>query len=155
MFEVKVTVELPGVPEAINNLADAVRGKSSIQPVSTTPALVTTAPAALTEAVTSEAPAPIPFPAATTAPAAAPEPVQDAAPAAPAAPAPAPAPKKYSFKQISTAGARLCADPGKMDRLVALLNDKYGVPAITMIDESRYGELADDLIALGAVIEED
>ena len=28
MFEVKVTVELPGIPEAINNLADALRGKA-------------------------------------------------------------------------------------------------------------------------------
>ena len=35
MFEVKVTVELPGIPEAINNLADALRGKSAFPAIST------------------------------------------------------------------------------------------------------------------------
>ena len=74
------------------------------------------------------------------------------APVAPVEQAPA---KKYTFKQISTAGAKLCANVGNMDKLVTLLNQKYGVPAITMIKEELYPELAQDLIALGATIEEE
>ncbi len=158
MFEVKVTVELLGIPEAINNLADALRGKSAFPAISTSPAIVN-APAEKLEknekpALTPVEPAPAEPPLAE-APATEPEPsfIGDVPPDEPAAPAPAP--KKYSFNQISKAGANLCADLGKMEQLVTLLNSKYGVPAITMIDESRYAELAADLISLGAVIEED
>ena len=161
MFEVKVTVELPGIPEAINNLADAVRGRAAFPVVSTTPAIVN-APAEKLEKnekpVLTPVEEPVAAPPLAEVPATEPEPsfigsVPPDEPPAPA-PAPAPAPKKYSFNQISKAGAKLCADLSKMDQLVTLLNTKYGVPAITMIDESRYAELAADLIALGAVIEE-
>lgn len=181
MFEVKVTVELPGVPEAINNLADALCGKTPATGKKTAkntdvaitnngggtavgklegglvinhgkaekePSFIGDVPPDEPEipAVEQSEQAPLLVSVPDT-------PVEQSV-AAPAAPAPAPV-KKYTFKQISTAGAKLCADMGKMDALVSLLNIKYGVPAITMIDESRYGELAADLIGLGATIEEE
>ena len=148
MFEVKVTVDLPGIPEAINNLADALRGCGKFTPgATTTPAGVITTPAIVnTEDVnTEEKPVLTPV-----------EPVEEQPPLAEVPttePEPAPV-KKYTFKQISNAGAKLCAEVGKMEQLVTLLNTKYGVPAITMIPEEKYGELAADLIALGAVMEE-
>lgn len=176
MFEVKLTVELPGIPEALNNLADALRGKAPAtakkaaknENVAITnngngaavgtlegglvinqskteknpePSFIQDIPADEPEIPAVEQPEQAP-------------PLVNVPETAPVAPAPAPV-KKYTFKQISTAGAKLCADMGKMDALVSLLNSKYGVPAITMIGESRYAELAADLIGLGAVIEEE
>ena len=173
MFEVKVTVDLPGIPEAINNLADALRGYGKFTPgATTTPAIVNNGSGAALAEVhgglvinqntkekkPEEKPVLTPV-----------EPVEEQPPLAevpttepepsfigdvpPDEPEPAPV-KKYTFKQISNAGAKLCAEVGKMEQLVTLLNTKYGVPAITMIPEEKYGELAADLIALGAVMEE-
>lgn len=180
MFEVKVTVDLLGIPEAINNLADALRGCGKFTPGATTtsagaittPAIVNNGSGAALAEVhgglvinqntkekkPEEKPALAPV-----------EPVEEQPPLAevpttepepsfigdvpPDEPEPAPV-KKYTFKQISNAGAKLCAEVGKMEQLVTLLNTKYGVPAITMIPEEKYGELAADLIALGAVMEE-
>lgn len=167
MFEVKVTVELPGIPEAINNLADALRGKAPAKKAAKN-ADVAIANNGSGMAVgkleggmvinqgkaeqKKEEPEPSFI---GNVPPDEPEiPAVEQPVAAPVAPAPAPA-KKYTFKQISKAGAALCTEMGKMDQLVTLLNTKYGVPAITMINESRYGELAEDLIALGATIEEE
>ncbi len=185
MFEVKVTVELPGIPEAINNLTDALRGKAPAKKAAKNadvaianngsgiavgklegglainqgkaeqkkeepePSFIGNVPPDEPEIPAVEQPEQAP-------------PLVNVSdtPVAPVAPveqpvvAPAPA-KKYTFKQISKAGAALCTDMGKMDQLVSLLNTKYGVPAITMINESRYGELVEDLIALGATIEEE
>lgn len=177
MFEVKVTIEAPELQKAIDNLADSIGKIAGFSVASMTPAgfsIASTTPAVVSAenpvaADTAEAPVAAPAPVeqpeqapplvnvpdTPIAPAA---PVEQpvAAPAAPAPVAPAPAPaKKYTFKQISKAGAALCTEMGKMDQLVTLLNTKYGVPAITMINESRYGELAEDLIALGATIEEE
>lgn len=168
MFEVKVTIEAPELQKAIDNLADSIGKIAGFSVASMTPAgfsIASTTPAVVS-AETKKEEAPVAAPAPVEQPEQAPPlvnvpdtPVAPAAPveqpvAAPVAPAPAPA-KKYTFKQISKAGAALCTDMGKMDQLVALLNTKYGVPAITMINESRYGELAEDLIALGATIEEE
>ena len=157
MFEIKVTVEAPELAKAINQLANSLGGNGMvIQP----------AVNALVEApVAPSKPDPVPTPAPVQpeapAPVQAPESAKEApstpapAPEAPAAPEPASEPAKvYTFDQISKVGAKLCTT-GKMDQLVSLLNGKYGVPAITMIDESRYAELAADLIALGAVFEEE
>ncbi len=146
MFEAKVTVDLPGIADAIHDLACAIRGTARPATVQAMPECIPAAP------VPAPDPEPIPV-----APAPAPEPepipVAEAPMATPAEERPAPA-KKYTFEQISKAGAALCADLSKMEKLVSLLNDKYKVPAITMIDESKYTDLANDLIALGAVIEE-
>lgn len=149
VFEIKVTVDLPGVPEAIHALACAILHDSASAPMAvTTPATVTK------EAPQTESAAPAPTPGTVTAPETIVVSAAASASTLDQAPAPTPA-KEYSFKQISTAGARLCANQETMNKLVELLNGKYGVPAITMIDKSRYSELADDLIQLGAKIEEE
>ena len=146
MFEAKVTVDLPGIADAIHDLACAIRGTVRPATVQAGPEYIPAAPV--------PAPDPEPIPVAPVpAPEPEPIPVAEAPTATPAEEQPAPA-KKYTFEQISKAGAALCADLSKMEKLVSLLNDKYKVPAITMIDESKYTDLANDLIALGAVIEE-
>lgn len=154
-FEIKVTVDLLDLPGAIHDLADALRGSSDVQAPMTvaTPAIVNTPapePAPVTPVAPMPEPVPVTAPAAPVAPA--PTPAPEPAPVQQAAPAPA---KEYTFKQISTAGAKLCSDQTKMNQLIDLLNSKYGAPAITMIDKSRFPELAEDLIKLGAVIEEE
>ena len=140
MFEVRVAVDLPGIADAIHDLADAIRGGSG----KATPANADLAMdlSHMTQAQTESEPAPV-----------VPEEQPAPEPVPVAQPAPAPA-KKYTFEQISKAGAALCADLSNMEKLIALLNGKYGVQAITMIDESKYADLAADLIALGATIEE-
>ena len=148
MFEMKVSVavdmpDLPGIANAIHDLADAIRGGSG-KVTPEIPEAQAEPEAVPAPAVPEEQPAPVPVPVA-------PEPAPEPVPVAQPAPAPA---KKYTFEQISKAGAALCADLSNMEKLIALLNGKYGVQAITMIDESRYSDLAADLIALGATIEE-
>ena len=137
MLEIKVTVNLLGLPDAINNLANALSGVKENAESTQEKAVMTVAPvvAEETPAVKKEKAEATPEE----------KPVEQ--------PAAAPA-KKYTFKTSSRAGAALCTS-GKTEQLVSLLNSKYGVAAITMLDESRYGELAEDLIALGATIEED
>ena len=167
MFEVKVTVELPGVPEALTAIAQALAAASGNSnacahdacPIDQ-PAIqinmtgkADTAIGAVDTVTVSQAAEVMPVAEAVSEPAAQPEPVPE--PAAQPEPAPEAKPaKSYTFAQISNAGAALCTKPGMIDKLVQLLNNKYGVAAITMIDKSRYNELAEDLIALGAVIGE-
>ena len=156
MLEIKVIVQLPGIPEAINNLAkslcdtthekaetpvEVVPEKKAEAPVSFEPCFIGDVPPDEPENPTEEQPQQASAP-------------MDAPGATLDVPAPVPA-KEYTFNQISRAGANLCTDLAKMEQLVNLLNTKYGVQAITMIDKSRYAELADDLIALGATIEEE
>ena len=154
-FEIQVTIDLPGIPEAIrgfsgalHDIADAMRGSNN----TVTPMAVTTPATVIAPAPEPAPAAPTPEPAPAVAPAAPEAPVQEATPEPKATPAPA---KEYTFKQISTAGAKLCSDQTKMNQLIDLLNSKYGAPAITMIDKSRFPELAEDLIKLGAEIEEE
>lgn len=191
MLEAKVIIELPGIADAINNLADAIRGNGVVpapakakrtkaeknvapagespveeKPVNTEPKFTPVENTEPEPSFIAEIPPDepeIPVPVAPVVPET-PAPVVPVAPvpeisepvAVPQSMPPAPAPvKKYTFKQISTAGAKLCANVGNMDKLVTLLNTKYGVPAITMIKEERYAELAEDLKALGATIEEE
>lgn len=147
MIEAKVTVELPGIADAIRDLASAIRGTGCPATVQAAPEYIPAAPVPAPDPEPiSAAPIPAPEPE--------PVPVAEAPKATPTAEQAAPA-KKYTFNQISKAGAALCSDQSKMLQLVNLLKTKYGVQAITMIDESRYSELAGDLIALGAKIEEE
>lgn len=147
MIEIKVVVELPGIPDALNNLADAVRNQPR-PAITTTPAIAPMEahdePADAAEAVADNVThLPVPEPATPLT-----EAVNEPAPVN----APVAAPKsQYTFEQISRAGADLCG-AGKMAELVALLNNKYGVAAITLLAPERYEELAGDLIALGAKI---
>lgn len=61
MLEIKITVELPGIPDAINHLADALLA-SKVQAITPSPAVVALPVAAETasEAVPEPAPAPAP-----------------------------------------------------------------------------------------------
>ncbi len=149
MFEIKVTVEIPGIPEAINNLAEVVRDgrkkTTALDAVVGNPAVVhpaASAPAASAPA----APAP-----------AAPAPAAPAPTASvPAASAPVEIPaaepesqnKSYTLDDLSRAGAAL-VDQGKMPQLLDLLS-KYGVQAVTQLDSSVYPAFAENMKALGA-----
>lgn len=160
MFEVKVTVEIPGLPEAINALANAVSKTPTapVQAVSVTPAPVIPAPV---EAPVAQAPAPVAAPAPTPAPVAVPAPAPAANPtnpvpaipatAAPIGPAPTLSPsepKPVTLDDLGRAGATLI-DAGKMPQLIALLG-KYGVQAVTQLQPAQFGAFADELRALGA-----
>lgn len=155
MIEIKVTVDIPGIAEAINNLAQAIAEKKPIA----------------VEAVKQEAPivqasAPVAAPVAPVAPvhppvqtASAPAPVAPAAvsviPTATTASAPAQqqapaAAKRITLDDLSLAGAKL-VDAGKMDALINALQN-FGVAAITLLHEDQYASFADCLRSMGANI---
>ena len=152
MFELKITMEITGLPEALNNLADAITASTasaaaSAAPVAAEPVAAPAAPAVNPTMVAPAQPAPT---TGTVAPTPAPAPVQanaKMATAAPTAPA-APTERSYTLEELSRAGAGL-VDRGMMPQLCELLR-KYGVQAVTMLDPSQYGALAADLKALGA-----
>lgn len=156
MFEVKVTVAIPGLPEAINALASAV--SKSPAPAQAAPAApMVTAPVGhepVAQAPAEPVPvAPAPVPAPTPVPVQAPVPVQTATPApvpAPTAPniAPNSAGAQLTVEDIGRAGATL-VDMGKMPQLLALLA-QYGVQAVTQLQPAQLAPFADDLRALGA-----
>lgn len=145
MLEINVTVTIPGLPEAINNLATAISGKTAI----TVPAVeentvkepkeqpVTQTPVAPVAPVTPVAPATVPETVAPT-----PAPVAT----------PAPAVAAYTIEQLSIAGAALC-EQGKMPQLIALLG-KYGVQAVTQLSNTPdvINGFATELKALGAAL---
>lgn len=135
MFE--ITIRIPELAEALNNLAAAIREAGSIPaPVERIAVCEekTTSPTDPEDAKPAE-PAPTPI---------VPKPENK-----PAAPAPQASERTYTFNDISKAGAALCG-AGKMDQLISLLNGKYKVQAITELKPDVYGQLAADLIALGA-----
>ncbi len=164
MLEVKIVVEMPGIPEAIDHLADVLSARNlpAAKPATTK--------AAKTEKKATEKGAePDPVPAVEAkpevvpaAPAVQPS-VESATPAetvpavpttateaptaagqtAPVAPAPA---RAYSLDELSHAGAALISK-GKMQELIGLLS-VFGVKALTQIPPERYGELAEKLMAL-------
>lgn len=155
MFELKITMEITGLPEALNNLADAITASTasaaaSTAPVAAEPVAAPATPAAPTVNPTMAAPAQPAPTTGTVAPTPAPAPVQANAKMATAAPAvsTAPAERSYTLEELSRAGAGL-VDRGMMPQLCELLR-KYGVQAVTMLDPSQYGALAVDLKALGA-----
>ena len=154
MFELKITMEITGLPEALNNLADAITASTASAAASAAPAPVAVepvaAPAAPAVNPTMVAPAQPAPTTGTVAPTPAPAPVQanaKMATAAPTAPV-APTERTYTLEELSRAGAGL-VDRGMMPQLCELLR-KYGVQAVTMLDPSQYGALAADLKALGA-----
>lgn len=155
MIEIKVTVDIPGIAAAINNLAQAIAEKKPVA----------------VEAVKQEAPivqasAPVAAPVAPVAPvhppvqtASAPAPVAPAAvsvtPTATTASAPAQqqapaAAKRITLDDLSLAGAKL-VDAGKMDALINALQN-FGVAAITLLHEDQYASFADCLRSMGANI---
>ena len=161
MFEVKVTVAIPGLPEAINALASAV-SKTPAPALAAPAAPMVTAPAGHEPVVQAPAepvpvtPAPVPAPAPVVS---APVPVQAPVPAQAATPAPVPAPTapniapdsagaQLTVEDIGRAGATL-VDMGKMPQLLALLA-RYGVQAVTQLQPAQLAPFADELRALGA-----
>lgn len=148
MNEIKITVSIPGLPEAINNLADALRGNGIPVPTGSAPVAVEATqpdakadipqtPVNPTQAVQQNTEAVTPATAVT--------------PSAPTAPAPSEtAAVNYTIEQLSVAGAALC-EQGKMAQLIALLG-KYGVQAVTQLKPTPdvLNAFAAELKALGA-----
>ena len=155
MNEIKITLTVPGLPEAINNLAEALRGNSSAAPVASAPVVQqptaqATQPEAAPVVNPTPAAAPVQTPVANTAPVNT-APVVNAAPPVPSAPAPSNAAAvNYTIEQLSVAGAALC-EQGKMPQLIALLG-KYGVQAVTQLNPApeTLNAFAAELKALGA-----
>lgn len=153
MLEIKLTVDIPGLPEALVKLAKAIAPTETCAPESPahtgepaeTSAAKTAADSAPAAEQTSGAQAPATSAEVTAT--AAPSPAEATAqkPAAPAAAGP-----KYSRDQIARAGAELL-DAGKMDQLIALLT-KFGVQAVTQLQAEQYTDFAAELRALGAKI---
>lgn len=124
MLEAKLTIEAPGLTQALNRLADALAHRA--------PEAAAPAP---------EVPAPVNPPP--------PEPGVPAsvfsAPVVPVAATPA-----FTHEQVGKAGADLLAvEPGKMPQLLALLQ-QHGVRAITELPEDQLGAFATALRGLGA-----
>ena len=155
MIEIKVTVDIPGIAEAINNLAQAIAEKKPVAveavkqeaPIvqASAPVAAPVAPVAPVHPPVQTAPAPAPVapaavsvtPTATTASA----PAQQQAPAAA---------KRITLDDLSLAGAKL-VDAGKMDALINALQN-FGVAAITLLHEDQYASFADCLRSMGANI---
>jgi len=136
MLEIKVTVDFPGLPEALTALADALGKRAETDEVKEVEAAAAANPTA-------------PAQAASTTVTAAPTPAQPTAPttAAPTASA-VRAENTYTLDALSRAGAAL-VDAGMMPQLLDLLT-KYGVRAVVQLPKEQYGAFADELKALGA-----
>lgn len=142
MFEINVTLTIPGLPEAINNLAQSIsNGKITQGAAGVTQPLSVSAPAQPAQSAAPGNPTPVPAPA-------------PAPPAVPAVPsAPAPSNSVPSIDAISVAGALLC-EKGKMPQLLALLR-KYGVQAVAQLKDrpaETLNAFSAELRALGANI---
>ena len=153
MLEIKVTVVIPGMPEAINNLASALTNSSvpahprtvqniSIETTQAVPKVVAEQPVVVPQTNTEITPEPI---------TAESTPVVQTTPIAPApTPAPATNAKKYTREEIAKAGSALVTQ-NKMPELLALLQ-KHGVASVAQLKPEQYDAFAADLIALGAAL---
>lgn len=145
MLELKITIAAPDLAAAINNLAVALANGNTV------PAEKPAKAEKQTEAKDAAQQAPVNPMQATGAPLSA-TPAQTVAPVAnvPVASAVPTGAPTYTLDMIARAGAAL-VDAGKMDALCGLLA-KYGVEALTALDPAQYGNFANDLRALGALI---
>lgn len=151
-MEINVTVTIPGLPEALNNLAAAISGKSA-PAVAAAPVTQAAQPeVAPTANPTTPAVAPVAAPAATTPPVNSATAPVNTAPSAPTVAAPSNPVANYTIEQLSIAGAALC-EQGKMPQLIALLG-KYGVQAVTQLNTAPdvINGFAAELKALGAAL---
>ena len=147
MIEIKVTVEILGVVDAINNLASAIAGKNAAadeKHEAETPKAATVAPAEIPAQPVVVTPAPE-APAPVTA-----MPVVEAKPEEATPPKQEAAAPTVTMHDVSIAGAKL-VDAGKMDAVVNVLKD-FGVCAITQLKEEQLGAFATRLRDLGADI---
>lgn len=158
MSELRIIVNVPGLPEAINNLAETIRGNGvSVPTGSTHVAGEVTQPDAKADIPqtpvnpTTPAVAPVQTQAVNTQPVNNNTVLVNTAASAPTAPAPSEtAAVNYTIEQLSVAGAALC-EQGKMAQLIALLG-KYGVQAVTQLKPTPdvLNAFAAELKALGA-----
>lgn len=170
MMEIKVTVVLPGILEAINNLASAISKQAAMigttelvipavqdnVPTQDVPAQTMPAPVAQEAATPTQTPAQtgsagtataVPVQTATVPPMGSAATIPQPSPE----PNPAPAPmKKYTREEIANAGSALVTQ-GKMNDLLALLK-KYSVQSVAHLPEDQYSAFAEDLKALGAAL---
>lgn len=152
MLEIKVTVVIPGMPEAINNLAQALTNSS----VPAHPRTVQNISIETTQAAKAVAEQPVVVPQMNTE--ITPEPITaESTPAVQTTPivpaptsAPAPNAKKYTREEIAKAGSALVTQ-NKMPELLALLQ-KHGVASVAQLKPEQYDAFAADLIALGAAL---
>lgn len=136
MLEIKVTVDFPGLPEALTALADALGKRAETEDVTEVEAAAAANPTA-------------PAQAASTTVTAAPTPAQPTAPTTAAQTASAVrAEETYTLDALSRAGAAL-VDAGMMPQLLDLLT-KYGVRAVVQLPKEQYSAFAGELKALGA-----
>lgn len=146
MLEIKVTVVIPGMPEAINNLAQALTNSS----VPAHPRTVQNISIEIMQAAKAVAEQPVVVPQTNTE--ITPEPITaESTPAVQTTPiAPAPNAKKYTREEIAKAGSALVTQ-NKMPELLALLQ-KHGVASVAQLKPEQYDAFAADLIALGAAL---
>lgn len=148
-FIITHRIEAPELTAALNNLADALKGRSVAVPAA--PEATTHPAPEMPVQATAEAPTPVPQPTPTPAPVAAPTVATPTpAPAPVEAPAPAPATKVYTFEDITAAGSQLL-EMNKMPQLMELLKG-YGVQAVTQLKPEQYADVAAGLRGLGANI---
>lgn len=152
MNEIKIILTVPGLPEAINNLAEAIHGSKSVA----ASAEQFTAQATQSEAAPTANPTPAqqavstPQNGISAAGSASTQPAANVQSAHEAQSLPSDAAVNYTIEQISVAGAALC-EQGKVPQLIALLN-KYGVQAVTQLNPApeNLNAFAAELKALGA-----
>lgn len=146
MLEIKVTVVIPGMPEAINNLVQALTNSS----VPAHPRTVQNISIETMQAAKAVAEQPVVVPQTNTE--ITPEPITaESTPAVQTTPiAPAPNAKKYTREEIAKAGSALVTQ-NKMPELLALLQ-KHGVASVAQLKPEQYDAFAADLIALGAAL---
>lgn len=150
-FIITHRIEAPELTTALNNLAEALKGRSV--PVLATSEVTTHCEAVPVQLTETPVP-PVEMPKVAPTPAS----QQTSAPAAVAAPTPAPveppaaAPVKkvYTFEDITAAGSQLL-DMNKMPQLMELLKG-YGVQAVTQLKPEQYADVAAGLRGLGANI---
>lgn len=157
MFEVKVTVEIPGLPEAIHALAGALSNNpvsaKAVQEKNANEPIAFVNPNAGQQAVVPPSgviagatpdPAANPTQPATNVPDA----VATTAPTGPAQTSSHSEAKTFTMDDLGKAGATLI-DAGKMPQLIALLG-KFGVQAVTQLKPEQFNAFADEMRALGA-----
>lgn len=131
MLEVKITIEAPGLENALNNLSIAIGSGAKTAAVQQT-----TIPNQVA------APAPTAMPGAA--------PVANAPVSTPAPSVPLAQPPKYTVDQIMAAGATLM-DAGKVNELMNLLHS-FGVQAVMDLKPEQLGAFATAMRELGAKI---
>ena len=151
MNEFKITVEIPGLAEAISNLAAALSAGQvhtvcnlhgtnnhhidNVGTLNMDTLVVKENPTTPVQAVSTTGTAEL-------------TPVQPTAPTNAAPTAPASPDESYTLEALINAGTAL-VDAGKMPQLLALLG-RYGVPAVTQVPKEAYSAFGAELKALGA-----